>query len=53
MGTDNDPRERLQLRVSPDLERQVEDYGRRTGMNLNSAAIALLVEGLRSTEGTP
>jgi len=43
-----DPRESLNLRVSPDLKRQVEAYAKRTGISVNAAASVLLAEALRA-----
>lgn len=44
----NEPRESLNLRVSPDLKRQVEEYARQVGISVNAAACVLLAEGLRT-----
>jgi hypothetical protein len=44
-----DRRESLKnLRVSPDLKRQIEAYAERVGISVNAAACVLLAEGLRS-----
>jgi predicted HicB family RNase H-like nuclease len=43
-----DPRESLNLRVSPDLKRLVEEYARRAGISVNAAACVLLTEALRT-----
>jgi predicted HicB family RNase H-like nuclease len=42
-----DRRESLNLRVSPDLKRQVEEYADRFGISINAAASVLLTEALR------
>jgi predicted HicB family RNase H-like nuclease len=42
-----DRRESLNLRVSPDLKRQIEAYAERVGISINAAACVLLAEGLR------
>jgi predicted HicB family RNase H-like nuclease len=41
------PRESLNLRVSPDLKRQIEAYAQRVGISVNAAACVLLAEALR------
>jgi predicted HicB family RNase H-like nuclease len=43
-----DRRESLNLRVSPDLKRQIEAYAERVGISINAAACVLLAEGLRA-----
>jgi len=43
-----EPRESLNLRVAPELKRQVEEYAQRTGISLNAAACVLLAEALRA-----
>ncbi len=43
-----EPRESLNLRVSPDLKRQVEEYARAKGISINSAAAVLIAEGIRT-----
>ncbi|MGJ6963204.1 toxin-antitoxin system HicB family antitoxin [Streptosporangium sp. G11] len=40
-------RESLNLRVSPEVKRQIEQYAARTGISINAAAV-LLAEGLRA-----
>ncbi|MGK5446615.1 toxin-antitoxin system HicB family antitoxin [Streptomyces radiopugnans] len=42
-----DRRESLNLRVPPDLKRQIEEYADRVGISINAAACVLLAEGLR------
>jgi predicted HicB family RNase H-like nuclease len=42
------PRESLNLRVSPELKRQVEAYAATTGISVNAAASVLLAEALRT-----
>lgn len=42
-----DRRESLNLRVSPDLKRQIEAYAQRVGISINAAACILLTEQLR------
>jgi predicted HicB family RNase H-like nuclease len=42
------PRESLNLRVPPDLKRQIEVYAQRIGISVNAAACVLLAEGLRA-----
>jgi predicted HicB family RNase H-like nuclease len=42
------PRESLNLRVSPELKRQIEEYAAQTGISINAAACVLLAEGLRA-----
>ncbi|GHH62613.1 hypothetical protein GCM10017673_02140 [Streptosporangium violaceochromogenes] len=42
------PRESLNLRVSPELKRKIEEYAARTGISINAAACVLLAEGLRA-----
>ncbi|WP_157987113.1 toxin-antitoxin system HicB family antitoxin [Streptomyces atratus] len=42
-----DRRESLNLRVPPDLKRQVEEYADETGISINAAACILLAEALR------
>lgn len=42
------PRESLNLRVAPELKRQIEAYAARTGISVNAAAAVLLAEGLRA-----
>lgn len=44
------PRESLNLRVSPELKRQIEEYARQTGISINAAASILLSEGLRAEQ---
>jgi predicted HicB family RNase H-like nuclease len=41
-------RESLNLRVSPSLKRQIEEYAERVGISINAAACVLLAEGLRT-----
>jgi len=41
-------RESLNLRVPPDLKRQVEEYAERAGISVNAAACVLLGEALRA-----
>jgi predicted HicB family RNase H-like nuclease len=41
-------RESLNLRVVPELKRQIEEYARKTGISINAAAAVLLAEGLRA-----
>jgi predicted HicB family RNase H-like nuclease len=43
-----DPRVSLNLRVSPEIKRQVEEYAQRAGISINAAASVLLAEGLRA-----
>jgi len=40
-------RESLNLRVPPDVKRQVERYAERAGISVNAAACVLLTEALR------
>jgi predicted HicB family RNase H-like nuclease len=42
------PRESLNLRVSPEMKRQIEVYAAQTGISINAAACVLLAEGLRA-----
>ena len=42
------PRESLNLRVSPELKRQVEEYAKLKGISINAAAILLLDAGVRA-----
>ncbi|WP_326794224.1 toxin-antitoxin system HicB family antitoxin [Streptomyces sp. NBC_01808] len=42
-----DRRESLNLRVPPDLKRQIEAHAQRMGISINAAACVLLAEGLR------
>ena len=42
------PRESLNLRVPPELKRQVEEYAALTGISANAAASQLLAAGLRA-----
>ncbi|MEU6241580.1 toxin-antitoxin system HicB family antitoxin [Streptomyces sp. NPDC047024] len=42
-----DRRESLNLRVAPELKRQIEEYAERVGISINAAACVLLAEGLR------
>ncbi|MGP4088170.1 hypothetical protein [Streptomyces sp. KR55] len=42
-----DRRESLNLRVPPDVKRQVEEYARGAGISLNAAACVLLADALR------
>jgi predicted HicB family RNase H-like nuclease len=41
-------RESLNLRVPPEVKRQVEAYARLKGISVNAAACVLLAEGLRA-----
>lgn len=43
-----EPRESLNLRVPPDVKRQVEAYAERAGISVNAAACVLLTEALRA-----
>ncbi|MGW1745741.1 toxin-antitoxin system HicB family antitoxin [Streptomyces sp. NPDC002092] len=43
-----DRRESLNLRVPPDLKRQVEEHADQAGISINAAACILLAEGLRA-----
>jgi predicted HicB family RNase H-like nuclease len=43
----DEPRESLNLRVPPDLKRQVEAHAREFGISVNAAACVLLVVALR------
>ena len=43
-----DLKEPLNLRLSPNLKRKVEDYAARTGISLNAAASILIDKGLTS-----
>jgi predicted HicB family RNase H-like nuclease len=38
----------LNLRVPPELKRQVAEYAQRTGISINAAACVLLADGLRA-----
>lgn len=38
----------MNLRIAPELKRQVEDYAAQTGISINAAAAVLLAEGLRA-----
>lgn len=38
----------MNLRVGPEVKRQVEEYARNAGLSINAAAIVLVVEGLRA-----
>jgi predicted HicB family RNase H-like nuclease len=40
-------RESLNLRVPPDIKRQVEAYAERAGISVNAAACVILTEALR------
>lgn len=42
------PRQSLNLRVSPELKQQVEEYAQVKGVSINAAAILLLAEGIRA-----
>jgi predicted HicB family RNase H-like nuclease len=42
-----DVRESLNLRVSPELKRRVEEFADRAGISINAAASLLLAEGIR------
>ncbi|WP_406422662.1 type II toxin-antitoxin system HicB family antitoxin [Streptomyces sp. NBC_00873] len=42
-----DRRESLNLRVPPDLKRQVEEYADEAGISINAAACVLLADALR------
>ena len=46
-----DPRVSLNLRVSPDIKRQVEEYAQRAGVSVNAAASVLLAAALRADRG--
>jgi predicted HicB family RNase H-like nuclease len=46
----DEPRESLNLRVPPDLKRQVEAYAKRLGISVNAAASILLAEGFRAEQ---
>ncbi|GAB3713801.1 hypothetical protein GCM10028793_49540 [Nocardiopsis oceani] len=41
-------RESLNLRVPPDLKRNIEAHAERMGISINAAACVLLTEGLRA-----
>jgi predicted HicB family RNase H-like nuclease len=41
-------RESLNLRVPPEVKRQVEAYARQRGISVNAAACVLLAEALRA-----
>jgi len=41
-------RESLNLRVAPELKRQIEAYAQRVGISVNAAACVLLAEGVRA-----
>jgi predicted HicB family RNase H-like nuclease len=41
-------RESLNLRVPPELKRQVEEYAQQAGISVNAAACVLLAEGARA-----
>jgi len=41
-------RESLNLRVPPELKRQIEEYAAQAGISINAAACVLLAEGLRT-----
>lgn len=43
-------RESLNLRVPPDMKRQVEAYAERAGISVNAAACVLLTEALRTDQ---
>jgi antitoxin component of RelBE/YafQ-DinJ toxin-antitoxin module len=43
-----DPRVSLNLRVPPELKRQVEECAEQMGISINSAAIVLLAAGIRT-----
>ncbi|WP_158088779.1 toxin-antitoxin system HicB family antitoxin [Thermoactinospora rubra] len=45
------PRESLNLRVPPELKRQIEEYAAQTGISINAAACVLLGEALRTEQG--
>lgn len=45
--TESPPRESLHLRVVPELKRQIEAYARETGVPTSSAAVFLLMAGIR------
>jgi predicted HicB family RNase H-like nuclease len=45
-----DVRESLNLRVPPDLKRQVEAYAQLKGISVNAAACVLAAEGVRAEE---
>ena len=38
----------LNLRVAPEIKRQVEEYAQRSGISINAAASVLLTEALRA-----
>ncbi|MEU7416705.1 toxin-antitoxin system HicB family antitoxin [Streptomyces antibioticus] len=42
-----DRRESLNLRVPPELKRQIEEYAHRAGISINAAACVLLADALR------
>jgi predicted HicB family RNase H-like nuclease len=42
------PRESLNLRVPPELKRQIEEYSAEVGISINAACIVILTEGLRA-----
>lgn len=44
----SDDRASLNLRVPPDLKRQVEAYAQQMGISANAAACVLLAEALRA-----
>lgn len=44
------PRESLNLRVPPELKRQIEEHAAQSGVSINAAACLLLAEGLRTEE---
>ncbi|MFI7073561.1 hypothetical protein [Micromonospora sediminicola] len=43
-----EPKASLNLRVSPELKRQIEEYAARAGLSITAAAVVLLAEGLRA-----
>jgi predicted HicB family RNase H-like nuclease len=43
-------RESLNLRVPPEVKRQVEAYAKQLGISVNAAASILLVEGFRAEQ---
>jgi predicted HicB family RNase H-like nuclease len=43
-----EPRESLNLRVSPELKRQIEGYADANGVSINAAASVLLTKALKA-----
>jgi predicted HicB family RNase H-like nuclease len=43
-----DPKVSLNLRVAPEIKRQVEAYAKRAGVSINAAASLLLADALRA-----